>query len=220
MSFRLLHQDARLIAVDKPSGMLVHRGMGRDAITLADLVRDELKQPVFAAHRLDRPTSGVVLFSLDADTARAVQAQFEQGLVQKKYWAIVRGVMPKEIVVDHPVPKSEGGERVAAQTSFERLYEGDGFSVVIATPHTGRFHQIRRHVRHLSHPIFGDTNYGKSSENRAFRERCGLARLGLHALSLSITHPATNAPITFHAPLADDLRDALVNLNAPDYAFV
>jgi tRNA pseudouridine65 synthase len=208
----VLYRDQRLIAVSKPSGMIVHRGWGRDAITVADIVRDQfVGSPIHAIHRLDRGTSGVLLFALDPDAARLVQAEFEAGRVVKRYLALVRGSMVESCVLNHPVPQREGGERVAALTEFLPLAHCGRWSLVEARPRTGRLHQIRRHFKHLSHHVVGDVRYGKGDVNRFFRENYDLNRLALHAFSLELKCPE-GKQLLLHADLPPDFFNALEKL--------
>lgn len=201
------------MAVAKPSGLAVHRGWARDPAYAMTLVRDRLGRWVYPVHRLDRATSGVLVFALDRDTARRVQAQFEAGSVTKRYLALVRGVPPAEVVIDHPVKKTaRGEERAPAITEIRRLAAFGRFSLVEARPRTGRLHQIRRHLKHLSHPVVGDVRYGKGDVNRYFRERFGLHRLALHALEIRLEHPTTGAPLRCVARVPADLARPLAAL--------
>lgn len=215
MSLDVLYLDGDLAIVNKPSGMLVHRGRDRDPVVAMTALRDQLGRHVFPVHRLDRPTSGALAFALTAEMASALQRQLESRSVRKRYLALVRGVPPEEGVIDHPVPNDEGGPRVPAVTCFRRLDTFERFSLVEAQPLTGRFHQIRRHLKHLGHPLVGDVNYGRGEINRMFRERFGLFRLALHALSLELTQPRTGAPIVVHARVPDDLAVPLVRMGLP-----
>ena len=210
----VLFRDEYLLAVNKPSGLLVHRGWGRDSIVLTDLVKEMLGvKVVHPLHRLDRGTSGVVLFALDARTARRMGPGFEDGSVEKHYLALVRGETQKEGIIDHPIPRTEGGPRVEAITNYRRLaiaeIEPRHVSWVEAIPRTGRLHQVRRHLKHISHPVIGDANYGKGAINREMAERWGLKRLALHARSLSLTHPKTGEEIVFTSPVPPDLDEPL-----------
>jgi tRNA pseudouridine65 synthase len=216
LDLTLLHRDERLAAFVKPSGLLVHRGWGDDRVTALDLARRAVGARVYPVHRLDRATSGVLLFALDSASAAAMGRLFEAGLVQKTYLALVRGVTPAEGVIDHPVPKSEGGPRVPAVTTFRRRHVVDRWSLVEARPKTGRLHQIRRHLKHLGHPVVGDVNYGKGDVNRLFRERFGLCRLALHAAELSFTHPFTGEVQALVAGLPDDLRGPFDRMGIPE----
>jgi len=208
----LLHRDDRLAAFAKPSGMLVHRGWGDDAVVALDLAREAIGTRVHPVHRLDRATSGVLLFALDPACAAALGRMFEASAVQKEYLALVRGVPAEAGVIDSPVPRTEGGPRVPAVTAFRRRATIDRWSLVEARPETGRLHQIRRHLKHIGHPIVGDVNYGKGDVNRLFRERFGLHRLALHASRVALAHPITGARLVIAAPLPDDLRLPLLRM--------
>jgi tRNA pseudouridine65 synthase len=210
----VLYEDDAILVVGKPSGLLVHQGWGRDRITLVDLVREltgNLK--VYPAGRLDRGASGAILFSRDRSTARAVGAQQEGRALVKTYLALVRGCPPTQGVIDHPLPRRQGGARVPARTEFSTLAtaatEPRSVSLVEARTRSGRLHQVRRHLKHLSHPLIGDANYGKGRLNRALRDRYGLTRLALHAAAIGLEHPRTGRPLRVVAPLPRDLRDPL-----------
>jgi tRNA pseudouridine65 synthase len=205
----ILHHDEVLLAVDKPSGLAVHRGAARDRVVALQLVRDQAGRHVHAVHRLDRATSGVLLFALDPGTARRMQERFEAGGVEKRYLALVRGIPPEAGVIDHPIPRDEDGPRVPAVTEFRRLAVFERYALVEARPLTGRRHQIRRHFKHLSHPLIGDVRYGKGEHNRLFRERFGLHRLALHALELAFDHPETGERLRIAAPVPEDLAGPL-----------
>jgi tRNA pseudouridine65 synthase len=194
--------------------LLVHRGWAADSDVLMMRVRDEVGAYVYPVHRLDRGASGVVLFALTAEVARVLGHAFEHGELDKRYVALVRGVPPEHGVIDHPVPRKPDGERVAAITDYVRLEVFGRYSLVEARPHTGRFHQIRRHLKHLSCPLIGDSNYGKGEHNRFFRERYGLARLALHAASVALEHPTLGTPLLITAPMPADLAEPLDRLRA------
>jgi tRNA pseudouridine65 synthase len=204
-----LHQDGCLLAVDKPVGLAVHRGVARDRVVALQMVRDRVGRHVHAVHRLDRATSGVLLFALDPGTARRMQERFEAGEVAKRYLALVRGIPPEAGVIDHPVPRDVDGPRVPAVTEFRRLATFERYALVEARPRTGRRHQIRRHFKHISHPLIGDVRYGKGEHNRLFREHFGLHRLALHALELAFAHPETGEALRIVAPVPEDLAGPL-----------
>lgn len=203
----LLLIDEHLVAINKPSGLLVHRGLGRDRVVAMSILRDQIGRHVFPVHRLDRGTSGVLLFALSSATAAALQGAFESGRIQKRYLALVRGIPPEACAIDHPVPKSEGGARVPAMTEIRRLATFGlaigAFSIVEARPRTGRFHQIRRHLKHLGHPIVGDVNYGRGEINRFFRSQFALNRLALHAAEIVFEHPVTGERVAVQAPVPE-----------------
>lgn len=219
----ILHRDERWIAVDKPSGWVVHHGMTRDAIACVDVLRAQLGRDVFPVHRLDRATSGVLLFALSSEAARETQALFQSGEVTKRYWAIVRGRPPDEGFIDHPIPSDEGRPRVPAQTRYrclatielDVLDRQQPYSIVHAEPITGRFHQVRRHLKHLGHPLIGDVNYGRGEHNRLWRERFGLHRLALHAESLDLKD--LRGELRIEAPLAPELAAAWARALAASY---
>jgi|AGTN01.1.fsa_nt_gi Pseudouridylate synthases, 23S RNA-specific len=212
VSIDVLYRSDSLIAVAKPAGMLVHRGWAQDDVTVADIVRDDVVgAPVHAIHRLDRGTSGVLLFALDPETAKNVQEMLpDPSRFQKEYIALVRGPMMEPCVLDYAIPKKPGGARVDALTEFTPLLHKDRWTLVEARPRTGRLHQIRRHLKHLSHPIIGDVLYGKGPINRFFRETYGLTRMALHAKKVVLTLPVGRVEI--EAPMPDDLRQPLERL--------
>jgi tRNA pseudouridine65 synthase len=204
-----VYEDADLLCVNKPSGMLVHRGWGQAEVVLVDLVRELTGRPAHPLHRLDRGASGVLVFARTADVARRLQPAFHDGRIDKRYLALVRGLAPDRVVVDHPIPNKPKGPRVPAVTEIRRLGVFERYSLVEARPHTGRLHQVRRHLKHLSLPVIGDANYGKSEHNRLLRERFGLARLALHCLELRFEHPESSEPLCVRAPAPPDLAEPL-----------
>lgn len=202
--------------MDKPSGVVVHRGWagaGRDDLPLLQRLRDQMGCHVFPVHRLDRGASGVVLFALDAEAAAAASRAFGEGTVDKRYVALTRGHPPTRVTVDHAIPRAEDGPRVPAVTDIGLLERLGRYALVEAIPHTGRLHQIRRHLKHLSCPILGDVRYGKGDHNRFCRERHGLHRLALHACSLTLPHPfLPGESLHAEAPLPADLQAPLGSL--------
>ncbi len=206
----VLYRDTDLLVVDKPSGVVVHRGWGHDGPSLVAIVRRDLDARAAAPlHRLDRGTSGVVLFALHTDAARLLGGLFQRHEIEKHYVALVRGEAPARANVDHDIPRRIDGPRVPARTAVRRLAvaetEPRWVSLVEARPETGRLHQVRRHLKHINHPVIGDANYGKGPLNRALRDRYGLARLALHARMVGFIHPQTGEKLTFEAPLPLDL---------------
>ncbi len=206
-----LYRDASLVVVDKPAGLLCHRtelAPDRDVVMMR--VRDAVGAHVYPVHRLDRGTSGALLFALSSEVAAVLRVAFDEGRIVKTYLAMARGHTPEHVIVDYPIPKAEGTkERVAAVTELRRLGAGDHASLVECHPRTGRYHQIRRHLAHLRHPIAVDSNYGTGWFNRDVRARTGLARLALHASVLSFVHPVTLVPVQARAPVPQDLRRAI-----------
>jgi tRNA pseudouridine65 synthase len=211
-SLSVLYQDEDLLVVDKPSGLVVHRGWARDGEVIMTLARALAARHVYPVHRLDRGTSGVLVMALAAAAAKALGEAFEAGRVHKRYLALVRGIPPASGVVDHPIPRSPGGPRVPAVTRFRRLATFERYAWLEVVPETGRLHQIRRHLKHISHPVIGDVRYGKGEHNRLFRSRFGLYRLALHAAEIELRHPLSEAPMRFQAPLPADLAGPLASM--------
>ena len=209
----IIFRDDYLIAINKPAGLLVHKSpIDRHETRFAlQLLRDQIGQWVYPLHRLDKPTSGVLLYALDQDTARHMSACFEAGKISKHYLAVVRGFAPQILRIDHAIrerhdpaagPRSRPPVAQEAVTKIRRLssiewpdavdrYPSARYSMVLVTPLTGRRHQIRRHLKHISHPLIGDTTYGKSSHNQYFAKRFDCHRLLLHACELGFDHPNT-----------------------------
>ena len=206
----IIHRDSRTIAVNKPAGMLVHRSWldKHETRFAVQTLRDQIGQHVYPVHRLDRPTSGVLLFALDTEAARLLTQQFENKTIEKTYWAIVRGHLPSDGLIDYALKympdkiaeaqteatlqEAQTAYRCLAQTElpFQSAlrYPTSRYSWAELTPHTGRKHQLRRHMKHIFHPIVGDTNYGDLRQNHAVAEHIGTQRLMLHARSLSFKH--------------------------------
>ncbi len=220
----ILYRDDYLVSVDKPPGLLVHRsGLDAGETRFAlQLLRDQLGQPVWPVHRLDKGTSGVLLFALDAATARTLGQAFERGeAMRKTYHAVVRGWPPEAGTIDHPLkrmPDDMRTERVELQdalTHYRTLEHHElplaqgGFAttrcaLVELRPVTGRRHQLRRHMKHIAHPIIGDATHGKGPLNRALAGLLGLQRLWLHACRLELAHPVTGQAVVIEAPVGDE----------------
>ncbi len=204
-----------MVVVNKPAGMIVHRGWARDSVTALSVVRDMLGQWVYPVHRLDRATSGVLVFALSPEIAARLGDAFMSQRVEKRYLALVRGLAPEQALVDHPIAKEKGKPKLSALTRITRLashpvtdeltQRARSYSWVEAVPLTGRPHQVRRHLKHIDHPIIGDVRYGKGEHNRLFRRRFGLERMALHAASLRLAHPLDETPLSLSAPLPADL---------------
>jgi tRNA pseudouridine65 synthase len=209
----ILYRDADCVAVNKPSGLAVHRGWADDDAYAMTLVRDALGQWVYPVHRLDRGASGVLLFGLSPQAARIFCAQFEQHSVRKSYVALVRGAPPERATIDHPLRPDNGDVPQPALTDVRRLRQFGRYGWVEAKPHSGRLHQIRRHLKHIACPIIGDVRYGKGEHNRLFRERYALHRLALHAQRLELRSTRGDA-LVIEAPLPGELARALEMLAA------
>lgn len=204
----ILHRDSRCVVVDKPSGISTHRGWDASTDALLQRVRDAVNAYVFPIHRLDRGASGATLFALDRQAARAFSDAWPSPSTVKMYVAITRGHPPEHAVIDHAIAAQPGAARVAAVTEVWRTRVMGRYAVVAARPHTGRLHQVRRHLKHISCPLIGDVRYGKGEHNRLFREHFGLHRLALHCALLRIAHP-DGGELVVPCPLARDLTVAI-----------
>jgi tRNA pseudouridine65 synthase len=214
----LLFVDAHVVVANKPSGLLVHRGWDDDDDVAMFRVRDALGgEHVHPLHRLDRGTSGALLFARTKDAATTLSRAFEDGGVDKRYLALVRGAPPDSGVIDYAIQKKEDGPRVRAVTRFRTIARSpiDRCSLVEAMPETGRLHQVRRHLRHIDHPLIGDVRHGSGAINRHYRAEYGLHRLALHAHFLAFSHPVTGARVSVSAPLPDDLATPFAALGLP-----
>ena len=219
---KILYQDEYLVAVDKPPGLFVHRSfMDKDEIYFAlQLIRDQIGQYVYPLHRLDRPTSGVLLFALTQDVARLMGQAFSERKIKKTYFALTRGHLLNEGVIDHPLKEklddlgdknvSRAKEAQSAETFYESVaiaslpvtlgkYASVRYSLIKCQPHTGRRHQIRRHLAHLRYPIIGDINYGDNKQNPFFGEHFGFKRLMLMAKQVEFIHPVTGLDMLIEA---------------------
>lgn len=221
---RLLYRDARYVLIDKPPGLLVHRSpISRDRVFALQTLRDQLGRRVYPVHRLDRATSGVLAFALDAEAARRLAAEFDARHVTKRYLAVARGWTPSDGTIHHPVADEAGsGVPQPAETRFHRLgavelpyavdrYPTTRYSLLCIEPLTGRRQQIRRHLKHISHHLIGDTTHGNGRHNRFFREHFGIHRLLLLAYRLRFTHPYSGETIDVTAPL-DQAWQRLITL--------
>ncbi len=234
----ILYQDKYLVAVDKPAGLFVHRSFldRHEKYFALQLVRDQVGKYVYPLHRLDRPTSGVLLFALDENTARIMNEQFDDRAISKTYYALIRGFLDGEGEIDHPLkPKldkigdkyaSEDKAPQAALTHYQTIaqgvidkplgrYQTVRYSLVKLFPKTGRRHQIRRHLAHLRCPIIGDINYGDNKQNPFFHQEFGFKRLMLFAQSLTFNHPVTSERIEISASFDEQWKTVFTRLNWP-----
>ncbi len=235
MSLEILYRDERLVAIAKPSGLLTHRtDLDRHETRFAvQLLRDQIGHRVWAAHRLDKGTSGILLFALDPEAAQLLGRQFEAGTVAKTYIAIVRGHPPESGLIDHPLRRqsdhyewrNDDAETTAqpAQTRYRRLatveldiavdrYPSSRYALLELEPLTGRRHQLRRHLKHIAHPIIGDATYGKGRHNRFFAERFGYGRLLLACTRLAFDHPGNDRRLEIKTPPAEDFLGVAAQL--------
>lgn len=229
----ILYQDEYLVAINKPTGLLVHKSMiDRHEIYFAmKMLRDQIDKWVYPIHRLDKPTSGVLLFALDSETAKIMSEQFKAHTIQKTYIAVVRGYTPESGEIDHAltekldkiVDKKANKDKDAqdALTIYKRLetveldigvgrYDKTRYSLVELKPKTGRKHQLRRHMKHISHHMLGDTKYGRGEHNKMIRKEFDCNRLLLHAISLEVQHPYTKKSLIIKASL-DNIFKSIFN---------
>ncbi len=228
---RILRSDEQLAWMWKPNHLLVHRtDMARyDLHNLKDWIVESTgwsyAQPI---NRLDRPTSGLVLVARDVEALKLVSEQFAHHTVSKTYLAVVRGWMDDEGIIEKPLPTSHNTTPKEASTTFRTLaraelpfaitrYETSRFSLVECHPNTGRFHQIRLHLKHLKHPIIGDTAHGDKPHNRWFAQNLSQPFLLLHSGELTVQHPLTGESTTVQAPLPHHWKDTLDQLGWSDW---
>lgn len=212
----IVYQDAHLVAIDKPPGLLVHRSnLDRHETRFAvQLLRDQLGRRVTPVHRLDKGTSGILLFAFTPEIVKALATQFDSGQVDKTYLAVVRGWPPESGTIDHPLTRQHDGygnplpqtEAQPALTHYRRLgivelpvrvdrYPSSRYALLELTPVTGRQHQLRRHLKHIGHPIIGDATHGKGIHNRFFQREFGCDRLLLACVRLAFQHPVSGEKV-------------------------
>ncbi len=235
----ILYRDPHLIAIDKPAGLLVHRSdIDRHETRFAvQMLRDQIGKQVQPVHRLDRGTSGVLLFALDADRTRALSAQFERNEVHKRYLAVVRGWPQESGSIDHPLSRQHDDHGAPtkdrkpqqARTDYRRLacvelpaavdrYPSARYALLALTPLTGRRHQLRRHMKHIAHPIIGDATHGKGVHNRFFKQQFACDRMLLACTELGFRHPLSGEPLRIQAPLGDQFASVIARLGWADEA--
>lgn len=219
IKLEILFQDEYFVAINKPHGLLVHRSKiatNTDEFAVQQL-RNQIGQHVHPAHRLDRKTSGVLLFALNKPALSAIRNVFEKEAVSKVYWAILRGYADDEGLIDYALTNDKGKTQ-EAQTAYATLdqveievpfgkHPTSRYSWVEAKPKTGRMHQLRKHFAHIFHPIIGDRPHGCNKQNKLFLERWNMGTMLLHARTLSFVHPLTNEQISIQAnPQPDFVR--------------
>lgn len=217
----ILYFDEHYVAVSKPAGLLMHpTSIARhENETLLKQVRNTLGRRVYPVHRLDRPTSGVVLFALSSDAAAKLCEMFAQRNVNKNYIAVVRGYTDDEGLIDYPLKplvdkydQKKSFEAQSAVTRYETIsrvevpvavkpYQSARYSLLNVQPETGRQRQIRRHLKHVFHPIAGDPKHGDGNHNRMLKEHFGLNRLMLHAKCVEFVHPYSGEKVVVKAKL-------------------
>ena len=232
----IIYQDEYLVVINKPSGLLVHKSMiDKHEIYFAmKILSEQIGQWVYPVHRLDKPTSGVLLFALDSHTAKLMSEQFSSHTIEKTYIAVARGYVDKAGIINHALSikldkisdkdMREDKEAQEALTAFKCLaqvelnaavgrYDKTRYSLVELKPKTGRKHQLRRHMKHINHHLLGDTKYGRGEHNKFIRERYEMNRLLLHAISLKIRHPYSQELLMFEARLDEVFTRMLKEFN-------
>lgn len=229
MILEIIYQDEYLVAINKPHGLLVHRSpIAADATEFAvQILRDQLGRMVYPVHRLDRKTSGVLLFALHDELNSKMQVQFSDGKVRKQYHAIVRGFTPDSMNIDYPLKRDDGVVQDAF-TAFITLQKTEldvpfgkhatsRYSLIELAPTTGRMHQLRKHMAHVFHPIIGDRPHGCNKQNRFFLEYFQMNSMLLHAKEISFYHPATGEKILISADYQSEFKRMLNVLGFQKY---
>lgn len=223
-SFDILFEDESFIAINKPYGILVHRTkISEDTRFVLQILRDQIGQHVYPVHRLDRATSGVLIFGKNKVAAGQLSEQFRERSIEKKYLAIVRGYVEPQATIDYPITGESGKHPQEAITHYTRLaqtemdiavrrYPTSRYSYVSIQLETGRWRQIRRHFSHLRHPIIGDKKHGDINHNKFFASEWGIDRMLLHASQLHFSHPNHNISIKIEAPLGPFFEKAKTKL--------
>ncbi len=217
----ILYQDQYLVAINKPHNLLVHRSSiaADESVFALQLLRDQLNCWVSPCHRIDRKTSGVLLFALSPEVDKVIKKQFEDHTTHKKYLALVRGYLPESGTTDRPLEK-ENGTLQDAITHYRCLkqveldievsrYPKSRYSLAEITPETGRMHQIRRHFAQLRHYLIGDKTYGECKHNKMFEQHFGLNTMLLHASELGFIHPITSESVHITAPMSEEFTRIL-----------
>lgn len=232
LALEVLHADGHLAVVNKPAGLMVHdSALARGETDFAaDRLREQFGRPVFLVHRLDRATSGCLLLAFDRDSAAALGRQLMERAFEKEYLAVCRGwPEPPEGLIDHPLDGGPGKpQKKPAQTAYACLATAEldlasarhptsRYALLRCTPQTGRFRQIRRHLKHLHHHLIGDSSHGDGRHNQAFR-LLGVHRMLLHAARLAFTHPLDGRRLEVHAPGDEQWRRAMQLLGWSDSA--
>jgi tRNA pseudouridine65 synthase len=229
LDISVLYRDDALAVVNKPAGLMAHASpmaRGEDDF-LVDRLREQFATPVHLIHRLDRATSGCLLVAFDRDVAAALGRVFMSREVRKDYLAICRGWPEQHLLLDYPLDGGPGKpEKKPAVTEFIRLATAEiatpsarhptsRYALLRCSPQTGRYRQIRRHLKHLSHHLIGDSSHGDGRHNREFR-MAGVHRMLLHAWRLEFVHPFDGRRLETLAPWDDEWSKAMAFLGWPD----
>jgi tRNA pseudouridine65 synthase len=223
----ILFEDEYYIAINKPAGVLVHRtnlAKEEEELLAVQMLREQIGQKVYPLHRIDRPTSGVLLFGKNSEATSLLQPLFPTAKVKKNYLSIVRGHVAEHGLIGHPLKKNLYGALQEAKTEYWKLdqaeiafasssrYPTSRYSLIRAYPHTGRMHQIRRHLAHARHYVIGDNTHGDNKQNNFFRTQFGLFNMLLHAWDLSFDHPYSGKIVEIKAPLPKYFEEILNKL--------
>ncbi len=201
MPLRILYQDPDLVVVDKPAGYHVHPPEDQkhkisSQVNSLRILRDQLGCYVYPVHRLDRATSGVLVFALSPESAGELGKKFQTREIIKTYFCVTRGWTEDSGMIDYSCAQTQYETLVRVELPFStKRYERSRYSLVRVRPLTGRMHQIRKHFAHLSHHLIGDTVYGDGEQNRIFREKLGIRRLLLKAQVIEFQHPRSGCRV-------------------------
>lgn len=221
----IIYEDQYLVAINKPHGLLVHpSGIAEETReTAMYLLKEQLGNKwIYVTHRLDSKTAGVILFAINAKVQKKINHQFEKRLIKKIYYAIVRGYTEDSGTIDYALVNTKGKTQDAV-TQYETLsrteievplgeHETSRYSLVKVMPETGRYHQIRKHLAHIDHPIIGDRPHGCNKQNRMFKKEFNSMTMFLHARSLKFYHPRKETDIEIKAPLQTEFKTMLTTL--------
>lgn len=227
-SLEIIFENDRYLAINKPAGMLVHRtnlAFEERALIAERILKKQLGYKVYPLHRIDRPTSGIVLFGKSSEAASALQPLLITEKVKKYYLCIIRGhIETPNGILDFPLTKKMEGELQEAKTTYWTLsqteipysssprYTSSRYSLLMVYPHTGRMHQIRRHMAKARHYVIGDTTHGDNKQNRFFRAQFGSMNMYLHAWKVQFEDPVTGGQIEIQADLPPHFSTMVQNL--------
>ncbi|MEM7419612.1 MAG: pseudouridine synthase [Pseudomonadota bacterium] len=225
----VLFQDEHVVAIDKPPGLLVHRSPidRHETVFAVQTLRDQLGKHVYPAHRLDRPTSGVLLFSFNSEIAAQLGKQMMEKQVTKTYHAVVRGFVHNTGLIDyalkyrydkiadkHKRPQQPPQQATTVYESIAHFevpepvgkYQSVRYSLVKLHPSTGRKHQLRRHMVHIRHPIIGDTTHGDGKQNKFAKVYFNFANLALSCTHMGFTHPVTGQWVDVNTGMHQEMQ--------------
>ncbi len=212
---QIIYEDDTIVLVNKPNDLIVHHskfGGKLDEYSLCQLLNHNRTETIHPVHRLDRKTSGLILFLKRKDLIADLQLQFESQTVEKTYLALVRGHVLNDGIVDTPIRPEGKNDHKLALTHYQPIarttvdipvhpYPQSRYTLIKLSPKTGRMHQLRKHMNKISHPIIGDPKYGNRHHNHMFIDQFSVNHLFLHAVRLAFTHPITLKPMVFSAPV-------------------